>query len=248
MITAAAKKLGRFASAFQTPAAPRSERLSRIIVVVLGILAVVAFLWMHLHMFPPEPSAGYCIRCFASISSSWWLFSPSPCIFGGPPPKKKSLSDVCYIFLTTKSAYTQVPRGNRRRILPWVPHLQPGFVAVTTTVATAPSASFLPARPSPALRDRCVMFSDIAQGGIFREKFGYPPPRTPLVLTWPAPARARARKSHRLERDEHVNNVRVRPLQCDEIWSFVGAKAKNVTLEQKAQGWGDTWTWTGICG
>ena len=47
--------------------------------------------------------------------------------------------------------------------------------------------------------------------------------------------------------DEHVNNVRVRRLQCDEIWSFVGAKAKNVTLEQKAAGWGDTWTWAGIC-
>jgi uncharacterized membrane protein len=39
-------------------AADRSERLSRIIVVVLGILAVVAFIWMHLHMFPPETLAG----------------------------------------------------------------------------------------------------------------------------------------------------------------------------------------------
>jgi len=38
--------------------------------------------------------------------------------------------------------------------------------------------------------------------------------------------------------DEHVNNVRVRRLQCDEIWSFVGAKAKNVTPEKKAEGWG----------
>jgi IS1 family transposase len=46
--------------------------------------------------------------------------------------------------------------------------------------------------------------------------------------------------------DEHVRNVRVRRLQADEIWCFVGAKAKNVTLEQKAQGWGDTWTWTGL--
>ena len=46
--------------------------------------------------------------------------------------------------------------------------------------------------------------------------------------------------------DERVNNVRVRRLQCDEIWCFVGAKAKNVTLEQKAPGWGDTWTWTGL--
>ncbi len=43
-----------------------------------------------------------------------------------------------------------------------------------------------------------------------------------------------------------VNNVRVRRLQCDEIWSFVGAKAKNVTPEQKAEGWGDTWTWIGL--
>jgi IS1 family transposase len=46
--------------------------------------------------------------------------------------------------------------------------------------------------------------------------------------------------------NERVNNVRVRRLQCDEIWCFVVAKAKNVTLEQKAQGWGDTWTWTGL--
>ena len=46
--------------------------------------------------------------------------------------------------------------------------------------------------------------------------------------------------------DDHVSNVRVRRLQCDEIWCFVGAKAKNVTPEKKAEGWGDTWTWTGL--
>ncbi len=39
-------------------AADRSERFSRILVVVLGILAVVAFIWMHLHMFPPETLSG----------------------------------------------------------------------------------------------------------------------------------------------------------------------------------------------
>jgi DMSO/TMAO reductase YedYZ heme-binding membrane subunit len=39
-------------------AADRSERLSRIIVVVLGVLAAFAFVWMHLHMFPPETLAG----------------------------------------------------------------------------------------------------------------------------------------------------------------------------------------------
>jgi IS1 family transposase len=46
--------------------------------------------------------------------------------------------------------------------------------------------------------------------------------------------------------NEHVRNLRSRRIQCDEIWQFVGAKAKNVTPEQKAQGWGDVWTWTAI--
>src|ERR1043166_5869515 len=39
-------------------AADRSARYTRIIVVVLGILAVVAFFWMHMHMFPPEGFGG----------------------------------------------------------------------------------------------------------------------------------------------------------------------------------------------
>ena len=39
-------------------AAEKSERFSRIIVVALGILAIVAFVWMHLHMFPPENLGG----------------------------------------------------------------------------------------------------------------------------------------------------------------------------------------------
>src|SRR6266496_2526333 len=43
-----------------------------------------------------------------------------------------------------------------------------------------------------------------------------------------------------------VRNVRVRRLQCDEIWSFVGCKKKTATPEQKAAGWGDTLTWTAI--
>src|ERR1700692_2683622 len=46
--------------------------------------------------------------------------------------------------------------------------------------------------------------------------------------------------------DEHVRNVRVRRLQCDEIWAYVGAKAKNVSAEKKEIGWGDVWTWVGI--
>lgn len=46
--------------------------------------------------------------------------------------------------------------------------------------------------------------------------------------------------------DMRVRNVRVRRLQCDEIWSYVGAKAKNVSAEKKEIGWGDVWTWVGI--
>jgi IS1 family transposase len=44
----------------------------------------------------------------------------------------------------------------------------------------------------------------------------------------------------------HIRGIHVRRLQADEIWAFIGAKKKNVTLEQKAQGWGDAWTWVGI--
>lgn len=46
--------------------------------------------------------------------------------------------------------------------------------------------------------------------------------------------------------DKHVRNVRVRRLQCDEIWAYVGAKAKNVSAEKKEIGWGDVWTWVGL--
>ena len=38
----------------------------------------------------------------------------------------------------------------------------------------------------------------------------------------------------------------MRRIQCDEIWSFVGAKAKNVSPHKKQEGWGDVWTWTAI--
>ena len=36
-------------------------------------------------------------------------------------------------------------------------------------------------------------------------------------------------------------------LQCDEVWSFVYAKAKNVPYEHQGEfGYGDVWTWTAI--
>ncbi|HEY3383903.1 MAG TPA: DDE-type integrase/transposase/recombinase [Vicinamibacterales bacterium] len=47
--------------------------------------------------------------------------------------------------------------------------------------------------------------------------------------------------------DGAVRNVRSRRVQCDEIWSFVGAKQKNVPAEKAGQfGIGDVWTWTAI--
>ena len=44
----------------------------------------------------------------------------------------------------------------------------------------------------------------------------------------------------------NVRYLRIRRLQCDEIWAFVGAKQKNVSPEKKAEGRGDAWTWTAI--
>jgi IS1 family transposase len=43
---------------------------------------------------------------------------------------------------------------------------------------------------------------------------------------------------------EHLVNLPCKRVQCDEIWSFVGAKQKNVN--EGAQGVGDVWTWTAI--
>jgi IS1 family transposase len=44
----------------------------------------------------------------------------------------------------------------------------------------------------------------------------------------------------------NVRNLRVRRVQADEIWSFVGCKKKKATPEQKAEGWGDAWTWVAL--
>src|SRR5688572_4537520 len=47
--------------------------------------------------------------------------------------------------------------------------------------------------------------------------------------------------------DKAFRNLKCKRIQCDEIWSFVGCKAKNVTPDNKDNGWGDCWTWTAIC-
>jgi IS1 family transposase len=46
--------------------------------------------------------------------------------------------------------------------------------------------------------------------------------------------------------DEKVVSVTSKRIQCDEIWSFVHAKEKNIPDELKRDGIGDVWTWVGI--
>lgn len=43
-----------------------------------------------------------------------------------------------------------------------------------------------------------------------------------------------------------LRNLTSKRIQCDEIWSFVGAKEKNTSAEKKVEGWGDIWTWVAI--
>ena len=47
--------------------------------------------------------------------------------------------------------------------------------------------------------------------------------------------------------DEHLRNLTCRRIECDEIWSFVYAKQKNVERAKSApEVAGDVWTWTAI--
>jgi IS1 family transposase len=47
--------------------------------------------------------------------------------------------------------------------------------------------------------------------------------------------------------DRTIRGVRSQRVQCDEIWSFVHAKAKNIPTAKAAPEWaGDVWTWTAL--
>src|SRR3954447_12754193 len=47
--------------------------------------------------------------------------------------------------------------------------------------------------------------------------------------------------------DKAVRGVKAQRIQCDKIWAFVHAKAKNVpTAKAAPEGAGDVWTWTAI--
>ena len=48
--------------------------------------------------------------------------------------------------------------------------------------------------------------------------------------------------------DRHLRNLPCKRVQCDEIWSFVYAKQKNVPQELEDHfGVGDVWTWVAMC-
>lgn len=48
--------------------------------------------------------------------------------------------------------------------------------------------------------------------------------------------------------DESLRNLPCKRIQCDEIWAFCYAKAKNVpTAKAAPEGAGDVWTWTSLC-
>jgi IS1 family transposase len=46
--------------------------------------------------------------------------------------------------------------------------------------------------------------------------------------------------------DKAFRNLQCKRIQCDEIWSFVGAKEKNCTPHMKAHRAGDVWTWVAL--
>ena len=47
--------------------------------------------------------------------------------------------------------------------------------------------------------------------------------------------------------DRAFRNLKCQRIQCDEIWSFVGAKDKNVPSEKQGKfGMGSVWTWTAL--
>jgi IS1 family transposase len=47
--------------------------------------------------------------------------------------------------------------------------------------------------------------------------------------------------------DQHVRGIKAKRIQCDEIWSFVGKKQRNVKKEELGTfGVGDCWTWTAL--
>src|ERR1044071_10193059 len=47
--------------------------------------------------------------------------------------------------------------------------------------------------------------------------------------------------------DQALQNLQCTKIQCDEIWSYIGAKDKNLSTEKQGTfGMGSVWTWVGM--
>jgi hypothetical protein len=47
--------------------------------------------------------------------------------------------------------------------------------------------------------------------------------------------------------DKALRNLQCKRIQCDEIWSYIGAKDKNVPAHRQGEfGVGSVWTWTAL--
>jgi IS1 family transposase len=49
-----------------------------------------------------------------------------------------------------------------------------------------------------------------------------------------------------IHQDRLLRNLPCKRVQVDEVWSFVGAKAKHVKPDKRDEGWGDCWTWVAL--
>src|SRR6266446_9750756 len=47
--------------------------------------------------------------------------------------------------------------------------------------------------------------------------------------------------------DKVFRDLKCKHIQCDEIWTFVYAKEKNIGTLKKSEGAGDAWTWVALC-
>ena len=46
--------------------------------------------------------------------------------------------------------------------------------------------------------------------------------------------------------EKNVRNVASKEIQLDEIWDFIGCKAKAFSEEMSHEDWGDSWTWLAV--
>jgi IS1 family transposase len=91
------------------------------------------------------------------------------------------------------------------------------------------------------IQQRAAVISALVEGNLVRATARMTDVSKPTILKLLADLGTVCAEYH----DRTVRELRCQRIQCDEIWSFVGAKQKNVP-EEKRGVWGDLWTWTAI--